>query len=49
MKWCSFYNMWCDEVEENITIEDGEEIYCDAVCDLDCKNCDHMELVKPQH
>ena len=38
MKWCSKYNMWCDEVEDNLDDEQD--------CDMDCKNCDWMEVVK---
>lgn len=37
MKWCSLFNMWCDDVEEIIDVED--------TCDLDCRDCEHKEDV----
>jgi len=40
MKWCNYYNCWCNEVED--IIEEGIE------CDLECNDCEECEDIKPQ-
>lgn len=38
MKWCNYYNMWCNDVD---FLLDG----CQE-CDMDCENCEEMEVIK---
>ena len=37
MKWCDYYNCWCDEVEDIID---------DADCYFSCESCDNCQEVK---
>jgi hypothetical protein len=38
MKWCNYFNCWCDNVEE--IIEDS------TYCDFDCEYCDEMARIE---
>ncbi|HJJ11267.1 MAG TPA: hypothetical protein OIM49_05950 [Clostridiaceae bacterium] len=40
-KWCNYFNCWCNDVEEVIP-EEGIN------CNLECRNCENMEEIKPE-